>query len=212
MMALRRAAPVKPERAPRGGIAAVRKDGLVLVKKYGNRRLYDTAASRYITLEELAAIIKGGEDVRVVDAKTGEDLTVPTLAQIIVESRGAARLLPLPLLVQLVRMGDDALAEFFGQYVTWALEAYLRAKQSAQSMNPFGSFFSSPFGGADLSRMFGLGSAPARQAPPSPATAPARAPRATTSAGDPSPSPLSELHALRQELDELKQSLKKRRR
>ena len=49
----------------------------MLVKKYGNRRLYDTAASRYITLEELAAIVKGGDEVRVVDAKTGEDRSEP---------------------------------------------------------------------------------------------------------------------------------------
>ena len=73
----------------------------MLIKKYGNRRLYDTESSRYITLEELAGIIRRGEEVRVVDAKSGEDLTTATLAQIIIEGRGAARLLPLPLLVQL---------------------------------------------------------------------------------------------------------------
>ena len=166
----------------------------MLVKKYGNRRLYDTAASRYITLEELAAIVKGGEEVRVVDAKTGEDLTTPTLAQIIVEGRGVARLLPLPLLVQLIRMGDDALAEFFGQYVTWSLEAYLQAKQGAQAMNPFG-LFNAPFGGGGLSRMFGLGQTASRPAPPA-AAAP----------------PPSELQDLRRELEELKKGLKKRRR
>lgn len=170
----------------------------MLVKKYGNRRLYDTAASRYITLEELAAIVKGGEEVRVVDAKTGDDLTTPTLAQIIVEGRGVARLLPLPLLVQLIRMGDDALAEFFGQYVTWSLEAYLQAKQGAQAMSPFGPFFNSAFGGSGLSRMFGLGQTPPRAAPPPPAAS--------------SPPPASELQSLRRELDELKKGLKKRRR
>ena len=165
----------------------------MLIKKYGNRRLYDTAKSRYITLEELAATVKGGEEVRVVDAKTGEDLTTPTLAQIIVEGRGAARLLPLPLLVQLIRMGDDALAEFFGQYLTWSLEAYLQAKQGAQAMSPFSPFFSAPFGGG-LSRMFGLGQPAARAAPP---PAP--------------PPPASELQDLRRELEELKKGLKKRR-
>lgn len=89
----------------------------MLVKKYGNRRLYDTEASRYITLEELSARIREGDDVDVIDAKTGQDLTQVTLAQIILESRGGAKLLPVPLLKQLVRMGDDALAEFFGRYV-----------------------------------------------------------------------------------------------
>jgi len=71
----------------------------VLVKKYGNRRLYDTDQSRYITLEELAESVRQGKEVRVVDAKTGDDLTTATLAQIIVEGRGAGRLLPQALLV-----------------------------------------------------------------------------------------------------------------
>ena len=179
----------------------------MLIKKYGNRRLYDTAASHYITLEELAAIVKGGEEVRVVDAKTGEDLTTATLAQVIVEGRGAARLLPLPLLVQLIRMGDDALAEFFGQYLTWSLEAYLRARQGAQAMSPFGSLFGgpfagSPFGGAGLARMFGLEKAPPAAGPP-PKPAPAAA--ASSSAT------VAELGALRRELEQLKKSLKKQK-
>ncbi len=104
-----------------------------LIKKYGNRRLYDTAASRYITLEELAGQIRDGGDVRVVDAKTNEDLTQSTLAQIILESRGASKLLPVPLLVQLIRLGNDALADFFGRYVTAALEMYLQSRP----LNPF---------------------------------------------------------------------------
>ena len=80
----------------------------MIVKKYSNRRLYDTSDSRYVTLEELAEKVRQGEDVRVVDAKTGEDLTAATLTQIIVEGRGAAKLLPVPLLTQLVRLGDSA--------------------------------------------------------------------------------------------------------
>ena len=155
----------------------------MLVKKYGNRRLYDTARSRYITLEDLGEVVRAGEEVRVVDAKTGEDLTTSTLAQIIIESRGAARLLPVPLLVQLIRMGDDALAEFLGHYVTWALEVYLSAKQGMQAMAPFNPFFSAPFA-------------------PRPGVAPAPAPAAGS----------GEVAELRRELDELKKSLKKRRR
>ena len=112
----------------------------MLIKKYGNRRLYDTARSRYITLEELAEVVRREDGVRVVDAKSGEDLTTSTLAQVIIEGRGAARLLPLPLLIQLIRMGDDALAEFLGQYVTWALEVYLTTRQGVQAMAPFNPF------------------------------------------------------------------------
>jgi len=169
----------------------------VLVKKYGNRRLYDTEKSRYVTLEQVGESVRGGADVRVVDARSGEDLTAATLAQIIIEGRGAARLLPVPLLIQLIRMGDDALAEFLGQYVTWALEVYLQARQGAQAMSPFNPFLSSPFAGG-LSRMFGMG-APARagsSSPPPPAA----------------PAPAAELSALRREIEELKKSLKRKRR
>jgi len=169
----------------------------LLVKKYGNRRLYDTARSRYVTLEQIGESVRGGSDVRVVDAKSGEDLTAATLAQIIIEGRGAARLLPVPLLVQLIRMGDDALAEFLGQYVTWALEVYLQAKQGAQAMSPFNPFLASPFAGG-LSRMFGMGT-------------PARA-EVSSSQPTAAPAPAVELAALRRELEELKKSLKKKRR
>jgi len=122
--------------------------GPMVVKKYGNRRLYDTEESRYVTLEEVAERIRRGDDVYVVDAKTGHDLTQVTLAQIILESRGAARLLPVPLLRQLIRMGDDALAEFFGRTLSWSLDFYLLAKKGAQVLprGPFGVMpFMNPF-------------------------------------------------------------------
>lgn len=165
----------------------------MVVKKYSNRRLYDTSDSRYVTLEELAAKIRKGEDAQVVDAKTGEDLTGATLTQIIVEGRGAARLLPVPLLHQLVRLGDDALAEFLGQYVRWALEIYLNAKQGARQMTPYNPFMGAPFGAGDaLMRLLG-------------GAGRADIPRQTegTDQG---------LADLRRELDELKRSLRKRRR
>jgi polyhydroxyalkanoate synthesis repressor PhaR len=123
--------------------------GEVTIKKYSNRRLYDTSDSRYITLDELAQKIRAGHDVSVVDAKSGDDLTQATLAQIILESRRAARLLPVPLLVQLIRMGDDALSEFFSSYMSWALDIYLQAKQGAQAIAPFNPFATLPFTGAN---------------------------------------------------------------
>jgi polyhydroxyalkanoate synthesis repressor PhaR len=110
---------------------------MVVVKKYSNRRLYDTEDSRYITLDELAEKIRGGTDVQVVDAKSGSDLTQATLTQLILEGAGA-RLLPVTLLHQLIRMQDDALGEFFSKYVTAALELYLAAKDGV-SMFPFAS-------------------------------------------------------------------------
>jgi polyhydroxyalkanoate synthesis repressor PhaR len=174
----------------------------LLIKKYGNRRLYDTDRSRYITLEELADLVRREDGVRVVDAKSGEDLTIPTLAQIIVEGRGAARLLPQPLLVQLIRMRDDALAEFLGQYVTWALEMYLQARQGMPAVAPFNPFAAMAYRpAAGFARMFGMGSPPeAAPSPPAPARPVAEGP------GE------SELAELRRELKELKDLVKKRRR
>lgn len=104
----------------------------MLVKKYANRRLYDTDASRYITLDELAERVRQGADPVVIDAADGTDLTQATLVQVIFESRGGGKLLPVPLLVQLVRMQDAALAEFFGRWVHWALDAYVRGRQGIQ--------------------------------------------------------------------------------
>jgi len=115
------------------------------LKKYANRRLYDTESSRYVTLEEVAEAIRAGGDLRVLDATTGADLTQATLAQIIVESRDAGRLLPVPLLVQLIRLSDDTLADFLGRFLTTALELYLQARQGAHLLSPYNPFATMPF-------------------------------------------------------------------
>lgn len=167
----------------------------MLVKKYSNRRLYDTEKSAYITLEELADRIRKGAEARVVDAKTGDDLTQQTLAQIILESRGAAKLLPIPLLLQLIRMGDDALAEFMGKFLSTALELYLSAKQGAQTLAPINPFATLPFSATSaLARLLSGGGLFEQAAPPAPPPA------------APTPSQSSEISTLRRELDELKQA------
>jgi len=128
---------------------------MITVKKYSNRRLYDTSVSSYITQEELAERIREGKDVRVVHAKTDEDITQQVLAQIILESRGAARLLPVPLLMRLIRMGDDRLAEFFGQFMSWSLELYLQFKEGAETMGPYNPFRNNMLSGPEaFFRMF----------------------------------------------------------
>lgn len=79
-----------------------------LIKRYSNRKLYDTEAKRYVTLEDLAGFIRQGEDVRVVDHASGEDLTSVTLLQIIYEEqKKIGGLLPQVLLTRLIRTGDD---------------------------------------------------------------------------------------------------------
>jgi polyhydroxyalkanoate synthesis repressor PhaR len=172
------------------------------VKKYGNRRLYDTGGSRYVTLEEVAERVRLGEDLRVVDARTGLDLTQVTLAQLILESRGAARLLPVPLLKQLLRMRDDALAEFFGRYVTWALEVYLRLKDGARSVwNPFAGL---GFGAPELLARLLRGS---HDGGPSPHIDDLHAPPPFPDEPPPSTTQ-GELADLRREMDELKRAMK----
>jgi len=84
----------------------------VVIKKYPNRRLYDTSAGRYVNLDDVAILIRQGADVQVVDARTGEDLTRLVLTQIIVEDvKGQPASLPLDLLRQLVIATDRALGE-----------------------------------------------------------------------------------------------------
>jgi polyhydroxyalkanoate synthesis repressor PhaR len=182
----------------------------VIVKKYSNRRLYDTEASQYITLEELAEKIRLGAEVRVHDAKTNEDLTQSTLAQIILESRGASRLLPVPLLTQLIRMGDDALAEFFGRYLGTALELYFQARQGAQAIAPYNPLANVPFAATNALARLLLGSlgggalwggSGEASPPPSPPPPPPPA--------EPRPAASSDVEDLRRELAELKRSLKR---
>ena len=121
----------------------------VVIKKYGNRRLYDTGESRYITLDELAAKVRGGTDVRVVDAQTSEDLTQATLTQIVLETGHAAKFLPVQLLTQMIRLSDDSLAEFFSRYVTGALDMYLQAKRGVQSLAAYNPLTQLPIAATD---------------------------------------------------------------
>ncbi|MDX9720195.1 MAG: polyhydroxyalkanoate synthesis regulator DNA-binding domain-containing protein [Myxococcota bacterium] len=118
---------------------------MVTIKKYSNRRLYDTSQSRYITQDELAEMIRAGAEPKVVDAKSGEDLTQATLTQIVMESRGASKHLSVPVLLQMIRMDAGALAEFLGQTVGWALQLYLSAIRGVASLPGMGSLpFANP--------------------------------------------------------------------
>jgi polyhydroxyalkanoate synthesis repressor PhaR len=176
----------------------------ITVKKYGNRRLYDTADSRYITLEELADKIRKGADAKIVDAKSGQDLTQATLTQIIVESRGAAKLLPVPFLLQLIRMREDALAEFMGRWMSWALAVYTQARQGARAVAQYNPLALAPFAATNaLARLL---NGPAPWTEPEPPPPPPPEP-------EPPPQPTNDAVAeLRRELEELKKSLGKRRR
>jgi polyhydroxyalkanoate synthesis repressor PhaR len=101
------------------------------IRKYGNRRLYDTFAKRYINLDEIAQLIRDGLDVQVVDARSGEDLTQSILTQIIVEetkSRNGG--LPVEILRELVALSDKAKHAGLVWYLRSALETYRRAQHA----------------------------------------------------------------------------------
>jgi polyhydroxyalkanoate synthesis repressor PhaR len=106
----------------------------VLIKKYGNRRLYDTAGSRYVNLDDIAVFIREGRDVQVVDAKTGRDLTRVTLTQIITEdAKDKPTGLPLELLRQLIVASDEVRQEFVMWYLKSAFDAYQKVQDTVQS-------------------------------------------------------------------------------
>lgn len=110
------------------------KPSVVLIKKYGNRRLYDTAGSRYVNLDDLAALVRAGKEVRVVDAKTGQDLTRVTLTQIITEdAKDKPTGLPLELLRQLIIASDEVRQEFLMWYLKSAFDTYEKLQDAVQN-------------------------------------------------------------------------------
>ena len=107
--------------------------GKVVIKKYANRRLYDTSHSRYINLEDIAALVRNGKEVQVVDAGTGDDITRVTLTQIIVEdAKGQPAGLPLELLRQLIVTTDHVGQEFIMWYLKSAFDSYQKVQSSLQ--------------------------------------------------------------------------------
>ena len=110
------------------------KPSVILIKKYGNRRLYDTAGSRYVNLDDLAAFVRAGKDVRVVDAKTGQDLTRVILTQIITEdAKDKPTGLPLELLKQLIIASDEVRQEFLMWYLKSAFDTYEKVQDAVQN-------------------------------------------------------------------------------
>jgi polyhydroxyalkanoate synthesis repressor PhaR len=84
-----------------------------LIKRYGNRKLYDTRASRYVTLDNIAELVRAGDDLRIIDNDTGEDLTAVTFAQIIFEESKQKNGMPgVPLLRRIIQQGEEAVQDF----------------------------------------------------------------------------------------------------
>jgi polyhydroxyalkanoate synthesis repressor PhaR len=117
----------------------------VVIKKYANRRLYNTETSTYVTLEDLAAMVRGDRDFVVYDAKTGDDLTHSVLTQIIVEQEnrvGGQTLLPVPFLRQLIRFYDDSIGRMVPGYLQFSLENLVKEQEKFRAQ--FATAFSNP--------------------------------------------------------------------
>jgi polyhydroxyalkanoate synthesis repressor PhaR len=108
-----------------------KQDTPTTIKKYANRRLYNTGTSTYVTLEDLAAMVKAGEDFLVYDAKTGEDITRSVLAQIIFEQENKAgqNLLPTTFLRQLIRFYGDSMQMVVPKYLEQSIDTLTREQE-----------------------------------------------------------------------------------
>jgi polyhydroxyalkanoate synthesis repressor PhaR len=101
------------------------------LKKYTNRRLYDADQKKFVTLGEVAEMIRGGRQIKVSDAKTMEDVTAFILTQIVLEqAKNHHALLPVPLLHLIIQYGDNALSGFFETYLQQIVQSYLNCKWS----------------------------------------------------------------------------------
>jgi polyhydroxyalkanoate synthesis repressor PhaR len=119
--------------------------GKVTIKKYANRRLYDTESSAYITLDRLAQMVREGREFEVVDAKSGEDITRQVLTQIIVEeeARGGATMLPINFLKQIIGLYGNSMQNFVPSYLEAAMDAFQRNQSTVKdtfSGNVFADF------------------------------------------------------------------------
>jgi polyhydroxyalkanoate synthesis repressor PhaR len=123
----------------------------VVIKKYANRRLYNTETSTYVTLEDLSKMVRSDRDFVVYDAKNGDDLTHQVLTQIIVwqEGReGAQTMLPIPFLRQLIRFYDDSIARMVPSYLQFSMENF--TKEQSRLREQFATAFTNPTAAFDF--------------------------------------------------------------
>ena len=184
-----------------------------VIKKYANRRLYHTGTSSYVTLEDLAGLVRGGEDFVVYDAKSGEDITRSVLAQIIFdeEAKDGQNLLPIAFLRQLIRFYGDSMQALVPRYLEFSMENL--TKEQNQFREQMAKAFS---GGA-----FGSGALDAIQAQTranmqmftdafrlyTPFTAAAAATEQAKSGAAPAPKSEDDLGDLKRELNEMRDRL-----
>lgn len=101
----------------------------VLIKRYGNRRLYNTETSSYLNYQDLIKLIRDGHDVQIVDSRTKADVTKAVLMQVILEEEKNQSVLPVSFLFQVIRSRESAVQDFFKNYLSSSFEAYLKTKE-----------------------------------------------------------------------------------
>lgn len=103
--------------------------GHILIKRYGNRRLYNTETSSYVNYQELIKLIRDGHDIKVIDSRTKANVTKAVLMQVILEEEKNQSVLPVSFLFQLIRARESAVQDFFKNYLSSSFEAYLKTKE-----------------------------------------------------------------------------------
>lgn len=180
--------------------------GTVIIKKYANRRLYNTETSSYITLDHLAAMTREGRDFKVIDAKTEEDITHNVLTQIIMEeeTRGQT-MLPVSFLRQLISLYGDSMQSMVPQYLEASMDAFRRNQtQFRQAME--GAFAGGPFAEIAKRNIEMFEAAASAFKPPQPGAAPAAgtAPAAATPPRTEVDALKAQLAAMQEQIDKLK--------
>jgi polyhydroxyalkanoate synthesis repressor PhaR len=124
-------------------------DGKIVIKKYANRRLYDTSASAYVTLEHLSELVRQGKEFTVLDAKTGEDLTRAVLAQIIFEQENRKEgVLPVSFLRQLIQFYGDSFQSMLPAYLELSMKSF------TQQQEKWREYMTSALGSEDKAKAF----------------------------------------------------------
>ncbi len=102
----------------------------LIIKRYGNRRLYNTETQSYVNYEELAELVRDGNDIKVIDSTSKEDVTKTVLIQLILEEeKNKKTILPTPFLFQLLRSREDSVQDFFKNHLSASFDAYLKTKE-----------------------------------------------------------------------------------
>ena len=182
-------------------------DGTVIVKKYANRRLYNTETSSYITLEHLAAMTREGRDFKVIDARTDEDITHNVLTQIIMEEEGRGQtMLPVNFLRQLIALYGDSMQAVVPGYLDASMDSFRRNQAQFKSAVE-GALAQSPFAGTPLAeiakRNMAMFDAAAAAFKPPAFEPPAPIPTSTVSKDEEIAALRAELARLRDKVDKL---------